>query len=68
MEQINHDSMDSFLVTDIHTFIEFNVYVAVIWLRQVENPIMTFPITELLIDGKPKLYVHKGWIKERSDF
>jgi len=41
-----------------------NEYVAVIWLRRVENPIMTFPInTELFIDGKQKLHIHKGQIK-----
>jgi len=41
----------------------------VIWLRRVENPIMTFPIkkrinTVLFIDGKQNLYIHMGWIKE----
>jgi len=37
--------------------------------RDHENPIMTFPIkktinTELFVDGKEKLYIHKGRIKE----
>jgi len=44
------------------------VYVKVIWLRWAENPILNFPIkkrikTELFIDGKQELYMHKGRIK-----